>query len=351
MSQNIPVLPSKLVKALASIPSTASSDYHAAAAVVSESLIGSEVASLEAFMESDRGSSQGFNILYVLLARHRRHLDPSLYRKTFDRFAHRYSDEPMSALLASDLAMLDAAGPDLARAIQHAQTAMDAYPFNSSLVVHHARLLAEFGFSGGEVASEELQSTLERVDRAIESAPDVPRNRAVRAQYAALLGEFDAAQKSIQRAIDLEDSTSQVYPIRVIEYQRIRADIALRKEVAAIRERSDEYAEKWSEEMSDRLNEEGSSIRKEYAAEIGKLRSESLASLGLLAAVIAFIVTTVQISQQFEVEGALRLLAGTAGMVALVFAAFGAAFGVTGPRRLVLPIVLGVVLFVLGWFL
>lgn len=92
-------------------------------------------------------------------------------------------------------------------ALRHAVTAVTAYPDNLALVAHHARVLAEYGWSGAETSEDEVREALTQVERAVEISPDQPRYRAVRAQLAALLNDFDTALASIQRALDLEDSS------------------------------------------------------------------------------------------------------------------------------------------------
>ncbi|MEU8915322.1 hypothetical protein [Streptomyces nigrescens] len=92
---------------------------------------------------------------------------------------------------------------------------------------------------------------------------------------------------------------------------------------------------------AEQLEKTVADVEERARAEIGKVRSETLGTLGLLAAVIAFIVTTTQIADRQPVNEALRLLTGCAGMLSLVFTAFGAVFGVVRPARLILPAVLG----------
>ena len=322
----------------------ASSDYHTEAAFVASSLTPADIVALETVLCDDGCAELGFHAFYVLLARHRRTLDASRFRSLYDRHAARFADVPMRAVLDSDMALLDPAGPDLVTALRHAERAVERLPGNQALVAHHARVTAEYAWSGGAVPAEDLRAVLRRVNRAIEADPRRPRFRAVRAQLAALLGEFDSAVRAIDRALDLEDSGQLGYEVRVVEYHRIRADIVLRREVRAVRSQLDEATARVEEAMREQLDRTAREAETRLNAETGRLRSETLGSLGLLAAVIAFIVTTTQVADRQPVGEALRLLTGVAGMLALVFTAFGAAFGTGRPARLVLPAVMGTVL-------
>ncbi|WP_107068659.1 hypothetical protein [Streptomyces sp. WMMB 714] len=341
--------PEDLTDAVNSMPPMETSDYHKAAAHICSQLDPDGVRVLENLIGDEDQATRGFNAFYVLLARHRRSLDASRYRNLYQRHASRFAAVPMRAVLESDLAMLDPTGPNLSAALRHATAALDAYPGNLALVAHRARMLAESGWSGVEVDPRELRDSLAQVGRAVEASPENARFRAVSAQLSALLGDFDTAAASIQRALDLEDSEQAGYAVRVVEYHRIRADIALRRETRAVRESLAESTEQLDASMKEQLARVSEEIRDREQKEIARLRSETLGSLGLLAAVIAFIVTSTQVAGDMPLREALRLLAGVAGMLALVFAAFGAAFGVGRPRRLLMPSVLGMILFALAY--
>ncbi|NBE56459.1 hypothetical protein GUY60_34520 [Streptomyces sp. YC537] len=316
---------------------------------VCTSLAEADLDHLEGLISDDSDALRAFNAFYVLLARHRRALDSSRFRVVYLRHAARFTSVPMRAVLDSDLALLDPMGPNLETALRHAASALTAYPDNLALVAHHARVLAEYGWSGAEVAASELLAALAQVERAVEISPEQARYRAVRAQLAALTGDFDTALASIQRAMDLEDSAQFGYAVRVVEYHRIRADIVLRRETQAIRSGLRETAERLEASVKEQVQRVAQESRAHEQAEITRLRSETLGSLGLLAAVIAFIVTSTQIAKDLPLHDALRLLAGLAGMLTLVFTAFGAVFGVGRLTRLVLPGILGVALFALAW--
>ncbi|MFM9372273.1 tetratricopeptide repeat protein [Streptomyces sp. Da 82-17] len=342
--------PGEITAALGALPPLESAEHHSAAMAVCTSLTEADLRPLEELVGDDGDRTRAFNALYVLLARHRRALDGSRFRETYLRHSGRFADVPMRALLESDLALLDPMGPDLSAALRHAAVALAAYPGNLALVAHHARVLAEYGWSGAEVAEADLRAALTQVERATEISPEQPRYRAVRAQLAALVGDFDTALASIQRAMDLEDSARSGYAVRVVEYHRIRADIVLRRETQAIRSGLRATADRLEAGMRTQVDQAMQEARAHEQQEIGRLRSETLGSLGLLAAVIAFIVTSTQVAQDMPLHQALRLLAGLAGMLTLVFTAFGAAFGVGKQSRLVLPALLGSALFALAWW-
>ncbi|MFF5616563.1 hypothetical protein ACIPV3_01190 [Streptomyces albidoflavus] len=335
--------------ALEALPPLESAEHHSAAMAICTSLAEADVAALEDLIRDTADPLRAFNAFYILLARHRRALDGGRFRTLYLRHAGRFSAVPMRAVLESDLALLDPMGPNLPAALRHAVTAVTAYPDNLALVAHHARVLAEYGWSGAETSEDEVREALTQVERAVEISPDQPRYRAVRAQLAALLNDFDTALASIQRALDLEDSSRAGYAVRIVEFHRIRADIVLRRETEQNRTTLRETAERLERSMEERVRRVAEETRAHEQKELTRLRSETLASLGLLAAVIAFIATGTQIAQDLPVREALRMLAGLAGMLTLVFTAFGAIFGIGRPTRLILPALFGATLFLFAW--
>ncbi|MCU7705428.1 hypothetical protein ACGILS_00715 [Streptomyces albidoflavus] len=123
----------------------------------------------------------------------------------------------------------------------------------------------------------------------------------------------------------------------------------LRRETEQNRTTLRETAERLERSMEERVRRVAEETRAHEQKELTRLRSETLASLGLLAAVIAFIATGTQIAQDLPVREALRMLAGLAGMLTLVFTAFGAIFGIGRPTRLILPALFGATLFLFAW--
>ncbi|MET8576729.1 hypothetical protein [Streptomyces sp. NPDC005012] len=331
--------------ALDSMPPHASSEYHARAGVLCDRLTEEDMEALEALVADGSDRKRSFDALYVLLARHRRVLDSDRFRRLYERHAGRFDDMPMRAVLDSDMALLHPGGPDLGSAVEYAARALASYPNNQPLVAHHARVLAELGWSGAEVAPEELERALGRVERSIEADPERARFRAVKGQLCALLGRHEEAEAAIRRALDLEDSSQNGYAIRVIEYQRLRADIRLRAETERIREALRETTERLDQEMDRRLGTVSETIRRREEAELAKLRSESLGTLGLLAAVIAFIVTSVQVADKMPLADGLRLLAGIAGVLTLVFTVFAGVYAAVRSWWLTAPVLLGAALF------
>jgi hypothetical protein len=137
-----------------------------------------------------------------------------------------------------------------------------------------------------------------------------------------LRGEYDAAEKDIDRAVDLEDQ-GEDWAVRIGEYEGIRQSNRMARSSAAT-----------SREQR-RMLEEMRELRQSLEGRVGAVRSEAFQLLGLLGAVIAFVVSTTTIAAQlrsFDTSGRLIVLLSAAILV--VYAGFGAAFGQPSRRHL-----------------
>ncbi|MFB9236292.1 hypothetical protein ACFFWC_12150 [Plantactinospora siamensis] len=143
----------------------------------------------------------------------------------------------------------------------------------------------------------------------------------------ALRGEFDAARASLAQAVELEPRTSRDYLRRLTQYQttRIRVDL--------MQERS-----RW-----DRAHHR-------FRTELNEFRAQQLQLLGLLAAVVAFIVTAGNIASQSRGTDGIRLLLVASGAIGTVFGTFSLVNN-SGLRRVAAAIVVGLALIGAGIFM
>ena len=128
----------------------------------------------------------------------------------------------------------------------------------------------------------------------------------------------------IDRAVELEPSDNPQYAIRLGDYQEIRTRVGFMEQTTRIRQQQ--------EEALQRLEE---------------VRLRVVELLGLLAAVIAFLVTGTQISQGLKFEDGARMMVVVGGMILLVFSAYSMVF-YSGRVRLVQTLVLGLGLLLAG---
>ncbi len=190
-----------------------------------------------------------------------------------------------------------------------------------------------------------LKAAQEALDAAIaQTHGTYARYHATYARLLILQGEYGRAEEEVDQAIDREEPTKADYAIRIGEYQAVKLDIKVRQSIMTLAaEQASTVAEVRSLQRSIVTDLEG--VRNEIENRIGQARSEALQLLGLLAAVVAFIVSGSSIAAQlrnFAVSG--RLFVIVAAGILVIYAGFGLSFlppGRKGTLRALLALTLG----------
>lgn len=149
-----------------------------------------------------------------------------------------------------------------------------------------------------------IKKAKETIDRAIAiTNGQYPKYFATRSRINAKLNYFDKAKEDIRLAIEKETSNNIDYPIRMGEYQNIKIRINYLQNVKKLLDKQEEVIKTFDH-----------------------LRLQVIQLLGMLTAVIAFIVSSVQIARNFELNDAYKLIIVTTGMCLLLFSCFSMLF-------------------------
>jgi len=191
---------------------------------------------------------------------------------------------------------------DLKQARRCAKTAVDKLPEHPGVLHHFAQVVVDLRQRDSSAVDDAmLREASEALDGAITLTNEgYARYFATLARLLTLEGDYDGADRAIRDAIDKEDRGNRDYTLLIGEYQAIRLETEFERSMS-------------------RLESQGAGL----AEEIESVRSESVQMLGLLAAAIAFIVTSTQIATHaanFDRGGRLFLL--VIGGVIVVFSAF-----------------------------
>jgi tetratricopeptide (TPR) repeat protein len=202
-----------------------------------------------------------------------------------------------------------------------------------------ASLVALLG-ERGSAPQQLLDQGLKTVQRAItlreETDKPYAKYHATKARLLACRGEWAAAIEAIDLAIALEPSSGAQYAVHIGDYQNVRQEIILRKHASELVKKQDEAREKLVDEVN--------ATRDGLVREISEMRTQLLQLLGVLAAVVAFITTGVQVATHLRLEAAVALMGAIASGIILAFAGFSLLFlPHQKPRRAVLLMVFGVV--------
>jgi tetratricopeptide (TPR) repeat protein len=263
----------------------------------------------------DKGLARNvrFAALYVLLVRLFRDMDYRRYREQFDRWAPEFRADPRFPLLRAEYCL--AQGHDgLGNALRLSREALARLPEDPAALHQYAFVVAELEEATDEPSDSRrrrrIDDALEAVERASDDVPDHPIFHATRARLLALAAEFHAARQAIQQAVECEPKESPHHATRLAEYQDIRAAIGWREKMESF-ERRQEQAARQLEDM----------------------RGQGIELVGLLAVVIAFFVTSVEIAKGFQPREAERLIAVAGGVIVVVFASFSVLYRADRLRR------------------
>lgn len=244
------------------------------------------------------------------------------------RFAARFQEHP-SALHFELLAYVDLGERvDGEHVLEKAQRSVEQMPGNAGaqhlladLVAHYYEENPEL-LTGTEAARHLLwlRRGADAVNRAI-ALDDYPKFHFTRARLLCLQQKYPEALRSIEQAIDKENSAASDYAIRVATYLSQKMKIESISREAKMRESMNTYREELSSKQK--------AVESEIQEQIGKLSDstvKNLEFLGLFAGIVSFTIGGVNIvsnASTFSFQGAAGLLIVLLGALLEVFCGFG----------------------------
>ncbi|MCK9924145.1 hypothetical protein MXD61_20120 [Frankia sp. AgPm24] len=321
-----------LPERLARLPAETHPSFGTAArALLSEPAAGDDA--LTATVDnSDLPEQTRFNAFYCLQVRAWRRRDHRRHRANTDRYQSAFGEHPMFYFLQAEYyATLDDEPANLDAALTFAVEAVTRLPGVPGVLHLAAQIIADRHEREPEQDRRPLLDAERYIRQAIAlSEGGYPRYHATHARIATLRGSFAAARVSIARAIEDEDSAGAEYPLRMGDYQIIRARIQYAQEAERLAERQE------------------AAVR-----ELRQVRGQVLEIMGLLAAVIAFITTAATIAAGQPARPAAGLLTLAGGVTLLVFWGFhvlisGSSGHASTSQRLA-PAVIGLILLLAGF--
>ncbi len=249
--------------------------------------------------------SAAFAALLAYLWRWRNYQE---FRKTFDKYRDLFVDiSPSLVALYQgmyDLSRISNQG-GRQQAIKSARDAKEAMPRMPGALNLFAEVIA-IASERGDVADADLDQAMEAIERAIGIDPKYAKYYSNRARILAVKGRFDESYRDVDKAIELETSEYDEYLLRIANYESIRTSIQLMERSVEINRQADAMKEE----------------QERASKQLGSMRGETLTLLGLLAAVIAFVVPSVQLISNLQSAEAGLLMTFMAGLILVVFGAF-----------------------------
>lgn len=302
------------------------------------------ITELEALLAEGR-DPLAFTAWYLLIWRHRRFRDlrrvDELVREHFDA----YADRPVAMLMRAEMLFrhpfegggceegLELCDRAIARVGKHLAL---AHQLRGQLLLGRARESPD-GDQRMRMLSMARVSLMLGIEMRTHDSGRGYRDGRARHRLAEVLmemGHFDLAAEHIEQAIDVEESSTPDYPVRLSEYQATRNEIQSRRLLA-------------------RLEHEVA----QHAGTVTEMRTQFIEIVGLIGLVIAFLASSTNLVAGGQVDRPISMFMGIGGVLTVVFAAFRLLFASnhrSGAERAipaVAALVLGVGLLVGAWFL
>jgi tetratricopeptide (TPR) repeat protein len=263
-----------------------------------------------------------FKAYYGLLNILRRSLDFSEYETICNQYFPDFSTIPMSYQIRSQMFVnrIQKGGgghEDGEKALFFAEKAVEALPNHFGVTAHWAAVVAEIQSrlpNAGRDMTLIARALRVQEDALKASAEAYPSYFRYKSQLLMLLGRWDEALTSIGEAIDRENSALKDYAVRVGAYRALQGEIEINR-------RFDELIKRSSDEING-LHQETEELRdeaKRAKQSIDDARASTLTLLGLLAAVVAFLTTSVNISTRLSLSSAVQYMAVASAAIVVVF--------------------------------
>jgi hypothetical protein len=274
-----------------------------------------------AFDATAGDTDDAYALFYALHIYHRRWKEHTelarLVRDSGDRFRMRATFPHLQSLCY----VTERRDPE---AFQCASEARERAPGHAGVLNHYASVVLSREEKAETPDPDLLKQAKDALDAALAATGGgYARHHATYARLHTLREEYSAAERELDLAVDLEERGDD-WAVRIGEYEALRL--------------SNRAAELHGEQRRtvQRLDE----IRESLEIRIGAVRSEAFQLLGLLGAVIAFVVSTSTIAAQLEsFDTGGRLIVLLSAAILVVYAGFGAAFGRLTWRHLIVHVV------------
>ena len=246
-----------------------------------------------------------------------RRRDYQQFRKVFDEYRSTFQEyDSLLDLLYKgmyDLSQVSRSG-GFKRALESAKRAKEALPNTPGALNLYTEVVAVIG-ERGDVEEEELEQARVSIEKAIEKDITYAKYYASRARILALQGQYNDSYQDIDKAIEIENFDEHTL-WRVNYYEEIRIHVRLQQRSVEIQQQVSEMKE--IRQQADEIKQEQERTRNQMAA----MRGETLTLLGLLAAVIAFVVSSIQVMSDLQSVETGILMTMMAGLLLVVFGTF-----------------------------
>lgn len=325
---------SQFIREVIALPPQTSPDFPTRARSVMRTYLGAGTASVDdciTFAEDRKAAfSARFAALYIAMAWLWRRKDYSEYEANVRRFATEFGREPYFDVFRAQAQQ--AGGDDLEHwtaSLTYAKKAAAVLPDTPGVLHMRAEIVAAICELGGleDLGPRELIDAIEAANQAVSLCQgSYAKYHATLARLLIARGRFDEARKQIHLAVDGEEPDSPQASARLASYEILRYRVTASQEAKVSETR-----------------------RLAALKDLERFQSQSVTLIGLLAAVIAFIVSATSITTKADPAFLAGALVLQGGIIMLVFASFSFSFGLAKSWRFLMVALFGVALSALGY--
>lgn len=250
--------------------------------------------------DGGRTYPQRFAALYAILQELHRAEKHDEYTTLVRRYAPEFGREPYFHTFEAVVALGDGMSESGARrALGHCRKAVADFPDRPGVLHQYASISATLFDLAARVDHADAERALDAVERAIATtSADNPNFHRTRARLLRHVGRIEEALMEINTAIRQQDASTPSEIRRLAQFEALRTML---------------HFDRSSQLLSRRIED--------AKRELDAAKSEQVQLLGVLAAVIALITSSIAISTAVESDKALRYIVTTSGAITMAFSA------------------------------
>lgn len=254
-----------------------------------------------------------FSAFYAIFIYYRRYEHHSLLYTLVDKYSNVFSSFQLNDVVLSQyykFKFLEANDEfSITNAIKFAKRAAENLNDNAGVLQNFAELVASALEAGREENREYLVEAIQCMDKAILIFHNYPKHYCTKGRLLSWTGDFDSAKKYIRKAIDLENTDSRDSLIRISQYNDYYIDIKTRESIEKLAMHLSD-----AQETINELNKYTQQNSNKIFDKLDTMQARYLELLAFFSAVIALILTSVNLVNNYEdfnaVAGLIMVMGG-----------------------------------------
>lgn len=262
---------------------------------------------LRYILEHTSNVSLKFNAFYSLMVLYRKQKDVSKAEKIAKKYNNLFKDKPLYLYQMSSIYKKRLTKSDAILAIEYARQAKkqiemvnEKYPgFYHNLADVIALAYENKLISGNEL----LEEGLENITKALAIDYNYAKYYCTLGRLQILEGNYIEARKNIIHAIDIEDSTRKDFALRISDYQDVLVKCSITQSMNEVEKVMTNFEQN----------------KLELEQELEKIRNSVIEFIGFFAAILALVLTSVQISVHMGWTDSIKVIGFMIGGIIIAF--------------------------------